>query len=173
MDQMTKVSPLTANSPRWRDRLKGFSPGEAGIYYALAVVWIVLTAFTVMLGAQNFLDPANIANILYQSSFVAIIAVPMTLVLISGNFDLSVAATAALSAACVLILSDAVGIYAAMAVALAAGALIGLINAAVVQGLRINAFIVTLATMTALRGVLLIVTGGIPQPPKTAKSRYR
>ena len=160
MDQMTKVSPLTANSPRWRDRLKGFSPGEAGIYYALAVVWIVLTAFTVMLGAQNFLDPANIANILYQSSFVAIIAVPMTLVLISGNFDLSVAATAALSAACVLILSDAVGIYAAMAVALAAGALIGLINAAVVQGLRINAFIVTLATMTALRGVLLIVTGG-------------
>ena len=41
------------------------------------------------------------------------------------------------------------GIYAAIAITLAAGALIGLINAAVVQGLRINAFIVTLATMTA------------------------
>src|ERR1700728_1213200 len=106
------------------------------------------------------MDPANIANILYQSSFVAIIVVPMTLVLISGNFDLSVAATAALSAACVLILSDVVGIYAAMAITLAAGALIGLVNAAVVQGLGINAFIVTLATMTALRGVLLIITGG-------------
>jgi D-xylose transport system permease protein len=177
MDQMTKISPLMAKLPRWHDRLKdvslvvaklprwrgslkGFSLSEAGIYYALAVVWTVLTAFTVMLGAQNFLDPANIANILYQSSFIAIIAVPMTLVLISGNFDLSVAATAALSAACVLLLSDSIGIYAAMVVALVAGALIGLINAAVVQGLGINAFIVTLATMTALRGVLLIVTGG-------------
>ncbi len=160
MDQMTKMPLLKAKVPRWRVRLKGFSLGEAGIYYALAIVWIVLTAFTVLLGAQNFLDPANIANILYQSSFVAIIVVPMTLVLISGNFDLSVAATAALSAACVLILSDVVAIYAAIAITLAAGALIGLINAAVVQGLRINAFIVTLATMTALRGVLLIITGG-------------
>jgi D-xylose transport system permease protein len=160
MDQKTSITPLTADSSRLRGRLKSFSLGEAGIYYALTVIWIVLTACTVMLGAQNFLDPANIANILYQSSFVAIIAVPMTLVLISGNFDLSVAATAALSAACVLLLSDVVGIYAAMAISLAAGVLIGLINAAVVQGLGINAFIVTLATMTALRGVLLIITGG-------------
>ena len=70
------------------------------------------------------------------------------------------AATAAISAACVLLLSDVVGIYAAMAISLVAGAFIGLVNAAVVQGLGINAFIVTLATMTALRGVLLIITGG-------------
>src|ERR1700735_3909133 len=160
MDQMTKVSPLTANSPRWRDRLKGFSPGEAGIYYALAVIWIVLEACTQFLGVPNFLDPANLANIFYQSSFVAIIAVPMTLVLISGNFDLSVAATAAISAACVLLLSDVVGISPAMVISLIAGAFIGLVNAAIVQGLGINAFIVTLATMTALRGVLLIITGG-------------
>ena len=111
-------------------------------------------------GRQTFSNPGNLANILYQSSFVAIIAVPMTLVLISGNFDLSVAATAAISAACVLLLSDVVGIYPAMAISLVSGAFIGLINAAVVQGLGINAFIVTLATMTALRGVLLIMTGG-------------
>jgi D-xylose transport system permease protein len=84
----------------------------------------------------------------------------MTLVLISGNFDLSVAATAAISAACVLLLSDQVGIFPAMAVSLVPGLLAGLVNAAVVQGLGINAFIVTLAMMTALRGVLLIITGG-------------
>jgi D-xylose transport system permease protein len=82
------------------------------------------------------------------------------LVLISGNFDLSVAATAAIAAASVLLLSDVVGIYPAMAISLVAGALIGLVNATIVQGLGINAFIVTLATMTALRGVLLIITGG-------------
>jgi D-xylose transport system permease protein len=160
MSQITQPQPLAAKTPRWRTRFKSFSLGEAGIYYALALVWIVLTALTILFGVQNFLDPANLANILYQASFVAIIAVPMTLVLISGNFDLSVAATAAISAASVLLLSDEVGIYAAMAISLLAGTLIGLINAAVVQGLGINAFIVTLATMTTFRGVLLIITGG-------------
>ena len=126
----------------------------------MALILIVLTVLSRVLELQNFLDPANLANILYQASFVAIIAVPMTLVLISGNFDLSVASTAAISAACVLLLSDAVGIFPAMLISLVPGVLVGLVNAAVVQGLGINAFIVTLATMTALRGVLLIITGG-------------
>jgi D-xylose transport system permease protein len=160
MDQMIETSQRPTKLPRADRRLKGFSLGEAGIYYALALIWLVLEACTQLLGAQNFLNPGNLANILYQSSFVAIIVVPMTLVLISGNFDLSVAATAAISAACALLLSDVVGIYPAMAISLVAGAFIGLVNAAVVQGLGINAFIVTLATMTALRGVLLIITGG-------------
>lgn len=161
MAQLIQLQPLAAMAPRrWRAQLKSFSLSEAGIYYALALVWIVLTIFTVLFGVQNFLDPANLANILYQAAFVAIIAVPMTLVLISGNFDLSVAATAAISAASVLLLSDVVGIYPAMAISLLAGAVVGLVNAAVVQGLGINAFIVTLATMTTFRGVLLIITGG-------------
>ena len=121
---------------------------------------IVLTILSRVFGRKTSSIPGNLANILYQASFVAIIAVPMTLVLISGNFDLSVAATAAISAACVLLLSDQIGIFPAMAISLVPGLLVGLINAAVVQGLGINAFIVTLATMTALRGVLLIITGG-------------
>lgn len=160
MEQTINTSRRLTKPPQADRRLKGFSLGEAGIYYALAIIWAVLAACTYFIGAPNFLEPANLANILYQSSFVGIIAVPMTLVLISGNFDLSVAATAAISAACVLLLSDVVGIYPAMAISLVAGAFIGLVNAAVVQGLGINAFIVTLATMTALRGVLLIITGG-------------
>jgi D-xylose transport system permease protein len=160
MDQMTETSQRLTKPLQRSAWLRGFSLGEAGIYYALAVIWLVLEACTLLLGTTNFLNPGNLANILYQSSFVAIIAVPMTLVLISGNFDLSVAATAAISAACVLLLSDVVGIYPAMVISLVSGAFIGLINALVVQGLGINAFIVTLATMTALRGVLLIMTGG-------------
>jgi ribose transport system permease protein len=160
MDQMIETTQPRTKLPRADGRMKSFSLGEAGIYYALALIWAGLELCTHLFGTPSFLSPANLANILYQSSFVAIIAIPMTLVLISGNFDLSVAATAAISAACVLLLSDVIGIYPAMAVSLVAGALIGLVNAAVVQGLGINAFIVTLATMTALRGVLLIITGG-------------
>jgi D-xylose transport system permease protein len=160
MAELTQAQSLVPKTPTWRKRLKGFSLGEAGIYYALALIVIVLTVLSRALESQNFLDPGNLANILYQASFVAIIAVPMTLVLISGNFDLSVASTAAISAACVLLLSDEVGIFPAMLISLVPGVLVGLVNAAVVQGLGINAFIVTLATMTALRGVLLIITGG-------------
>jgi D-xylose transport system permease protein len=160
MTQAIESEPRAAKTSARRSALKGFSLGEAGIYYALALVLIVLTVLTRVFESQNFLDPANLANILYQASFVAIIAVPMTLVLISGNFDLSVAATAAISAACVLLLSDQVGIFAAMAISLVPGVLAGLVNAAVVQGLGINAFIVTLAMMTGLRGLLLIITGG-------------
>ena len=126
MAQVIQSQPLVAKTPRWRSVLKGFSLGEAGIYYALALVLIVLTVLTRVFESQNFLDPGNLANILYQASFVAIIAVPMTLVLISGNFDLSVAATAAISAACVLLLSDQVGIFPAMAISLVPGLLAGL-----------------------------------------------
>jgi D-xylose transport system permease protein len=144
----------------WHRRYRQFALGEAGIYYALILTWVVLAGVTIAVGAPTFFDPSNIANILYQSSFIAIIAVPMTLVLISGNFDLSVAATAAMCAALVLLLSSVVGIYAAIAISLAVGALIGLVNAAIVQVVGINAFIVTLATMTTLRGLLLILTGG-------------
>jgi len=160
MTRLPQSRSIASKAPPWRRPLRHFSLGEAGIYYALVLILIILTILTRIFASQNFLDPANLANILYQASFIAIIAVPMTLVLISGNFDLSVAATAAVSAACVLLLSDEVGVYAAMAISLLPGALVGLVNAAVVQGLGINAFIVTLATMTALRGLLLIMTGG-------------
>lgn len=160
MTRLPQSRSIASKAPPWRRPLRHFSLGEAGIYYALVLILIILTILTRIFASQNFLDPANLANILYQASFIAIIAVPMTLVLISGNFDLSVAATAAISAASVLLLSDVVGIYPAMAISLLAGAVVGLINAAVVQGLGINAFIVTLATMTTFRGVLLIITGG-------------
>jgi D-xylose transport system permease protein len=152
--------PAESRRTAWSERLEKLSLGEAGIYYALAVAWVVLVFVTMAVGAPSFLGPGNIANILYQASFIAIIAVPMTLVLVSGNFDLSVGATAAMCAAVVLLLSDVIGIYPAIFVSLAIGAIIGLVNALIVQFVGINAFIVTLAMMTTLRGLLLIVTGG-------------
>ena len=146
--------------PAWARRLPSPVSVKAGIYYVLAGVWVALAAMTAMLGVPNFLDPGNIANVLYQTSFVALLAVPMTLLLISGNFDLSVGANAALCAACVLVLDDKLGPAGAIALTLACGASVGLVNGLIVQRLGINAFIVTLGMMTALRGVLLIVTGG-------------
>jgi D-xylose transport system permease protein len=133
---------------------------EMGVYYALVLLVLVLSVATAYAGRVNYLSLQNIANVLQQSSLTAIIAVAMTVILISGNFDLSVASVAALSAAVMVGLADSIGFLPACLVAMAVAIGAGLLNGAIVQLVGINAFIVTLGTMTALRGVVLIVTDG-------------
>jgi D-xylose transport system permease protein len=148
-----------AMSPRtdWR-RLAGLR--EMGVYYALLLLIAVLAILTTYLGHTNYLSVLNLSNVVYQSSLIAIMAVAMTVVLISGNFDLSVASVAALAAALLVGNADAVGFWPAAALAMIAAMAIGLLNGVIVQYVGINAFIVTLGTMTAVRGLVLIYTGG-------------
>jgi len=131
-----------------------------GVYYALILLVIVLAIATGYTGRVSYLSFQNFANVLQQSSLTAIMAVAMTVILISGNFDLSVASVAALSAAVLIGLADSIGFLPACLVAMLVAVMAGLLNGAIVQLVGINAFIVTLGTMTALRGVVLIVTDG-------------
>ncbi|MEV4172074.1 ABC transporter permease [Nonomuraea sp. NPDC049709] len=147
----------TARRSRWRAALR---PGNAGVVYALLLIVAVLTLLSAQLGRPPYLSATNIINILDQSSLIAILAVFTTVVLISGNFDLSVASVAAFSAATVLSLVAPLGLPVAMAVALGAGLVCGAVNGLIVQLVGINAFIVTLGTMTAVRGLVLILTDG-------------
>lgn len=133
---------------------------EMGVYYALVLLVVVLSIATAYTGRVNYLSFQNVANVLQQSSLTAIVAVAMTVILISGNFDLSVASVAALSAAVMVGLADSIGFVPACLLAMLAAMAAGLLNGSIVQLLGINAFIVTLGTMTALRGVVLIVTDG-------------
>jgi D-xylose transport system permease protein len=88
------------------------------------------------------------------------LAIFMTVVLISGNFDLSVGSVAALAGAVALLTIDDVGTIGAVALALGAGLVAGTINAVLVQVIGVNAFIVTLGSLTAIRGVVLILLNG-------------
>jgi ribose/xylose/arabinose/galactoside ABC-type transport system permease subunit len=142
---------------RWPAALR---PGNAGVVYALLLIVAVLTLLSAQLGRQPYLSPTNVINILDQSSLIGILAVFTTVVLISGNFDLSVASVAAFSAATVLSLVAPLGLPVAMAIALGAGLVCGAVNGLIVQLVGINAFIVTLGTMTAVRGLVLILTDG-------------
>jgi ribose/xylose/arabinose/galactoside ABC-type transport system permease subunit len=139
-------------------RIFGLRP--AGVYYALGLLVAVLTAVTVVTGRPNYLSPVNMTNIAYQASLVAIMGVAMTVVLITGNFDLSVASVAALAAAVQISVVDTAGFLPALIAALAVAAGVGLLNGVMVQFVGINAFIVTLGTLTAVRGLVLIVTHG-------------
>jgi D-xylose transport system permease protein len=87
-------------------------------------------------------------------------AIAMTVILITGNFDLSVASVAALAAAVLIGTADMLGFWPAVGLAMLIAASAGLLNGVIVQFVGINAFIVTLGTMTALRGVVLLYTNG-------------
>jgi D-xylose transport system permease protein len=140
---------------RYRDT---FRLRNAGVVYAFLILVGVLTIITAATGQASYLSATNVANVLDQTAHIGILAVFMTVVLISGNFDLSVGSVAALSAAVVLMFADGQGVIVASLLALGAGLAVGALNGFVVQLVGINAFIVTLGTLTAIRGVVLILT---------------
>lgn len=144
----------------WSKTLKAFSLREAGIYYALGLLLAVLAALAAKAGLPPYLSPQNLGNIAYQASLVAIMGVAMTVMLISGAFDLSVASVAALAAAVLVGLAGQIGFVPALVAALGTAAAVGLINGAIVQFVGINAFIVTLGSLTAVRGLVLVLTDG-------------
>ncbi len=139
---------------------RAFGLRAAGVYYALGLLIAVLAVVTAVTGRPSYLSPVNLTNIVYQSSCVAIMGVAMTVVLITGNFDLSVASVAALAAAVHISVVDSAGFVPALGAALAVAGAVGLLNGVMVQFVGINAFIVTLGTLTSVRGLVLIVTNG-------------
>jgi len=141
----------------------GINPGVfTGFVVLLVGLWITTPAFH---SAQNF------QNIAQQVSINAIIAVGMTFVIITAGIDLSVGSilgfvgiTTAMTLMAVPIvhrLGDG-AMAAAVVVGLLAGALVGFLNGAAVAWLRMQPFIVTLATMWAIRGAAEVMTDGSP-----------
>jgi ribose transport system permease protein len=118
----------------------------------------IVLALVVALGAvvfgNSFIGPRNLGNIALDSSYLVLIAVGMTFVIISGGIDLSVGSVFALSG--VLAAYGAQwGSAAAVALPLAVCGLIGLVNGVLVGHARIAPFIVTLATLLFARGLAL------------------
>lgn len=152
--------PASATSSRKAAWAKVFSLREMGVFYALIGLVLVLSIVTTLMGRPNYLSVMNFTNVLYQASLVGIMAMAMTVILITGNFDLSVASVAALAGAVMIGTADMIGFWPAVAVAMVAAMACGLVNGLVVELIGINAFIVTLGTLTAIRGLVLIYTDG-------------
>lgn len=122
---------------------------------------IILGAVGVAYAMPEFLSRENISAILLSLSDQSIIAIGMTLLLVSGGFDLSVGSNMALSgAACAIWLHAGLPIPLAVAMGLAVGLLIGWFNGRLVADAGINPFIATLGTMSLARGLLMVVTDG-------------
>ena len=119
----------------------------------LAVVVIALTN-------ENSRQIANVQSVLLQSSFIGIGAAGMTVVIVNGAFDLSVATMLALCGVVLALLLPTLGAVPVILVALVLGGLLGIVNGMVVTKLRIPAFIATLGMMNVYLALAFIINAG-------------
>jgi ribose transport system permease protein len=121
---------------------------------ALALAAVVVT-FAVLTGAPaRYLSPLNLRVVLSQTVIVAMGAIGMTIIMISGGIDLSVGATIALtSVVAALALQASIPGLLAIALALVVGGVVGLTNGLLITRLRVVPFIATLGMLGMARGV--------------------
>ncbi|MCC7263599.1 MAG: ABC transporter permease [Candidatus Latescibacteria bacterium] len=140
------------------ERLKGLLRGEqAALVVALLLLAVVLSVLTPV-----FLSPANLKNVLRDSSLIAIAGIGMVMVILAGEIDLSVGSVqAVVGILAVQVLNESGSILLALLGALAAGLLIGLLNGLLVTRAGINSLIATLGTMAILRGGAMVGTQAV------------
>lgn len=135
---------------------------------ALILVMILFEIAIQTTGHGSLFSPSNFTNIIYQNSYVIILAVGMLFLIIGcGNIDLSVGSIVALvgAVAGVLMVNNECNIYMSMALCLLLGIVIGAWHGFWIAYIRIPSFIVTLAGMLLFRGLALIVLDGITINP--------
>jgi ribose transport system permease protein len=129
--------------------------------YGTAIAGVLLIAFFVLF-AKNFATPANLINVLKDTSFLAILAIGFALALTVAELDLSISEIASLAAVVAGGLvhakyDPAVAVFAAIGVALA----LGVFNGFGVTVLRIPSLIVTLGTAAIAKGFAFMITQGV------------
>lgn len=130
--------------------------------YGVLIGFVVL-CIAISMATPAFLSKQNVLNLLRQSSIIGIISAGMTFVIISGNFDISVGAVAALSGVIVMRLATTgTNLFLAIIAAIVVCAIIGLVNGIMVAKVNVPSLIATMAMVTIVRGILLMITGGYP-----------
>jgi ribose/xylose/arabinose/galactoside ABC-type transport system permease subunit len=124
----------------------------AGAVIALVLLIALNAVFT-----PNFATAANAVNILWQVSSVVLVAVGMTLVIATGGIDLSVGSVMAIAGA-VVATQLGLGVVPAVLLALIAALAVGLLNGTLIARGRIQAIVVTLATLIAGRGLAQVLS---------------
>lgn len=154
----TTIAPLEAAPGIWRryrPALRGAS--RLATQNALLLGLIALGA-TFSLTASNFLTVDNLRDVVVQSAVLLVVAAPLTFLLVAGHVDLSVGSALGLSGcAAGLLMNHGVNPVFACLLAVAVGAVIGLVNGVAVAVLGFSTIIVTLGMLTAARGLALVV----------------
>ncbi|MBQ7565160.1 MAG: ABC transporter permease [Lachnospiraceae bacterium] len=133
---------------------------------ALVIIFVVASIICIRDGRNVFLDVRNIMNVLRAVSENGIIAIGMTMILLLGDIDLSVGSIVALvSTGCAyLMVNNGFGFIPAVLSSLLIGGLFGAFNGLCITKLRLQAFIVTLASMNIARGLARLWANGVGIP---------
>ncbi len=168
-EKATTTSPATAAAaasvevPSYmpRQTLGQLLRGDLGFLPVLLTLVVIAIYFQIASGGF-FLIPRNLSNLVGQIATIAMDSLAVTLVLLLGEIDLSVVSVGTLGAVVMGVLSARLGYpaWAAIGIAIAAGALVGCINGLFIAFLRIPSFIVTLAAAIGYEGLLLYMLNG-------------
>ncbi len=168
------MSTVAAPEPAGASRLLAAIRRSYSLIQALGVLAILVVVM--QLANSRFLSPVNVGNLLGQMTVTLIVAAGMTIVMIAGEFDVSVGSAVGLSAAVAgwimvrwmpLASGEAQAgwlIATGLLAPLLVGPLFGLVVGLVVTKVRIPSFIVTLGTLMIGRSLTLVVTQGQPIP---------
>lgn len=134
---------------------------ESGVLIGLISIMLFFGFST-----RTFFTGTNLLNIVRQTAQLGIITTAIGLLMISAEFDLSIGSTFALVpiVSVVLVKNNILPVGGAFIVGLGVGAILGLTNGLIVTKFKIASFIVTLGTMMIYRGLVLVISGGWPQP---------
>ena len=131
-------------------------------------IFLSVLAFAALLAlsSPNFLNRANLIALLVGLSFDMIVAVGMTILMVSGGFDMSVGSVLALAGAVAgySITKYGAPVWLGIVLGLLTGVVIGLINGLLITKIRVNPFIATLGMMQVVRGIVFLVTSGLGIP---------
>ena len=128
---------------------------------------VLVVAFLLVLGGvtalnRGFIASTNLVDILYNSSYIGVAAVGMTMIILCGHIDISIGAALGLCATVAGKLAVAgVPLWIVFAATIITGGLIGLANGLLVAYCRIPAIVATLGMASILKGGLILTTGGI------------
>jgi len=115
------------------------------------------------IASPHFLTGPNLSTVIRQTTVINIMALGMTLIIISGGIDLSVGSILAFGGFMgTLSMQKGYSVPVAIAIGIAAGTMCGLLNGTLITRLKVNPFIVTLGTMGIFRGVTLLISNGLP-----------
>lgn len=128
--------------------------------YGLIIAWVVVVAFFGILSPDTYLTSSTFKVILGSQAVLLLLVVALLVPLTTGDFDLSVAATLALSSMLIAKLNVIEGwsLVPALLVGVAAGAAVGCLNGLLIVVLDIDSFIATLGTSTILTGLVQLIS---------------
>lgn len=159
---LAQVGALASGRSRRSAARSEFIMRNLGVLSITGVFLLLFVFFSIT--ADAFFTTENFVNVLRQYAPTIVVAMAMTMVITTGQIDLSVGSIVGLTGACLALMAESGNPVVALLLTLVLGAGIGAISGSLTAFGKLQSFIVTLAALTAVRGLALLITGGYSTP---------